>query len=82
MLPIHRPGATSKCPRGINFGMRYTRDLTDEPLNRYKVHDPLLVTATVSKHDIVAVKLGREEEEVITFRPRIMKIEKLSRKKG
>jgi hypothetical protein len=51
-------------------------------LNRYKVEDPLLVTATVSKRDIVALKLGREEEEVITFRPRIVRIEKLSGRKG
>jgi hypothetical protein len=50
-------------------------------LNRYKVEDPVLVTAMVSKHGIVAVKLDRQEE-VITFRSRIVKIEKLSRTKG
>lgn len=36
-------------------------------LNRYRVPDPILVTATVDKCHILAVKLGRNESEVITF---------------
>lgn len=36
-------------------------------LNRYKVDDPMLLTATVDKRLILAVKLDRNESEVITF---------------
>jgi hypothetical protein len=35
--------------------------------NRYKVSYPVVYLATVKKSHILAVKLGREEEEVITF---------------
>lgn len=34
-------------------------------LHRYKAENPVLVTATISKNDIVAVKLDRKEYEVI-----------------
>ena len=37
-------------------------------LNRYQVAEPLLVAATVAKADVLAVKLDREEAEVITLR--------------
>jgi hypothetical protein len=46
-------------------------------LNRYRVAKPLLVTAWVKKADIVAVKLDREEDEIITFFPRIVSKRKL-----
>jgi hypothetical protein len=36
--------------------------------SRYRVSDPVLVTATVRKQDVVAVKLDRQEEEIITFK--------------
>lgn len=36
-------------------------------LNRYEVPDPILITATVQRDDIVALKLERQEAEVITF---------------
>jgi len=35
--------------------------------NRHKVPEPLLVTATVAKGNVLAVKLGRDEDGVITF---------------
>jgi hypothetical protein len=37
---------------------------------RYKVPNPLLVTSTVTKRKILAVKLARDEDEVITFSAR------------
>ena len=40
---FRRPGATPEYPRGINKGMRYTRDLTDE---QWKVLDPLIPKPT------------------------------------
>ena len=40
---FHRPGATPECPRGINKGMRYTRDLTDE---QWTILDPLIPKPT------------------------------------
>ena len=39
-------------------------------MSRYKVLNPLLLTATVSKDRILAVKLDREEAEIITFKHR------------
>jgi len=36
-------------------------------LNRYQSPDPILVTAKVKRSEILAVKLGRQESEVITF---------------
>jgi hypothetical protein len=50
-------------------------------LNRYKVPDPYLITATVNKNDIVADKLGRQEAEVITFRANVVTLEELKIKK-
>jgi integration host factor subunit beta len=38
-------------------------------LHRYKAKNPVLVTATVCKDEIVAVKLNRDEFEVIFFSP-------------
>jgi hypothetical protein len=34
------------------------------------VPDPVLMTATVQKQDVLAIKLDRQEEEVITFKAR------------
>ena len=39
-------------------------------LARYRVPDPVLVTAIVRKQDVLAIKLDRQEEEVITFKAR------------
>jgi hypothetical protein len=36
-------------------------------LMRYRVSDPMLVTATVRRDEIIALKLDRNESEVITF---------------
>jgi hypothetical protein len=47
-------------------------------LNRYRVSDPLLVTASVEKRNVLALKLGREEHEVVTFSATVQRIEALS----
>lgn len=46
-------------------------------LNRYRVPDPVLLTATVKRGLIVALKLDREEWEVITFDAEIVAEESL-----
>ncbi|WP_243373606.1 hypothetical protein [Geotalea sp. SG265] len=47
-------------------------------LKRYVVPCPMLITATVQKCQIMAVKLDRNESEIITFSPRIVKSEQLN----
>jgi hypothetical protein len=44
-------------------------------LNRHTAKTPLLVTAVAQKEDILALKLDREEQEVITFDPEIISVE-------
>jgi hypothetical protein len=46
-------------------------------LHRYRQARPLLVTATVRKAHVLAVKLDRQEAEIITFRARRVSIEPL-----
>jgi hypothetical protein len=42
---------------------------------RSRVPNPVLITATVKKADVLAVVLGREEEELITFSARRVAVE-------
>lgn len=42
---------------------------------RYKATNPVLITASVKKHRILAVKLDRGEQELITFSARRLKVE-------
>lgn len=51
-------------------------------LNRYSVPDPTLYTATVRQRKILAVKLDREEAEVITFSARIITAEPINAAKA
>jgi len=44
-------------------------------LNRYRQDEPLLVTATVRKDRVLALKLDREEAEVVTFDARRVAVE-------
>lgn len=46
-------------------------------LNRYRVAKPVLITATVSKSKILALKLDRGEREVITLVPKRVSVEQL-----
>jgi hypothetical protein len=47
-------------------------------LNRYKQDEPLLVIAEAFKEEILAIKLDRQEAEVIVFNVGIITIEKLT----
>lgn len=44
-------------------------------LNRYKVPSPVVVTARAKKERILALKLDRDEVEIITFSPRRIRID-------
>jgi hypothetical protein len=44
-------------------------------LSRFEVEEPLLATATVPKKKVLAVKLGRNETEIITLSPKLVTIE-------
>lgn len=46
-------------------------------LARYRADVPLLITATVLRKEIIAVKLDRDEAEVITFSARVQSITRL-----
>ena len=47
-------------------------------LTRYKAEDPVLITATVLKSDVLAVFLGRKEWEIVTFKAKRVKTEDLA----
>jgi hypothetical protein len=46
---------------------------------RYYSSDPVLVTATVRKEHILAIFLGRSEQEIVTFKARRVSVERLEK---
>jgi hypothetical protein len=46
-------------------------------LSGYCVSDPVLITARVHKDNILALKLDRQEQEVITFKIRRTRVEEI-----
>lgn len=73
VVTIYR-GCYSFNKRGLSWSL--DREVAEEfPfLHRYKQpgHQPLLVKARVNKSDIIAVKLSRNEAEIITFNAKII----------
>lgn len=63
-------GASWSLERDVAAGFPY--------LNRYKVREPVLVTATVRRDRICALKLNRNEHEIITFNARRLGVESLT----
>ena len=67
------------CDRSVLTGASWSLDRSVAEgfpfIPRYRALDPVLVTATVPRHRILAIKLGREEEEIITFNARRRKVE-------
>ena len=51
-------------------------------LNRYRVPSPLIVTATVRKNEIIALKRDRGEDEIITLYPEIEAVEAIPEERG
>lgn len=65
-VTIYR-GCGKKNKKGASWSLDKSIAAKFPFLNRYKVADPILVTATVDKCHILAVKLERNESEIITF---------------
>jgi hypothetical protein len=67
------------CDRSALIGASWTldRDIANcfPFTNRYNVPSPVVVRATVKRDNILAVKLDREESEIITFSARRQSIE-------
>jgi hypothetical protein len=69
ILTVYR-GCSARFPRGICWSLNPDVARGFPALNWYCVPDSVLITATVRKQDVLAVKLDRQEEEVITFKAR------------
>jgi hypothetical protein len=70
------------CGRGVNMdGISWSLDkeiASKFPTyHRYRVKHPVLITATVKKSKIIALKLDRKEQEVITFSAKRISVEEL-----
>lgn len=46
-------------------------------MTRYRARHPLLITATVEKEEIIALKMGSGEQEVITLHPNVISVVEL-----
>jgi hypothetical protein len=68
-LTVYR-GCSSRFLRGVSWSLNPDVARGFVKLARYRVPDPVLVTAIVRKQDVLAIKLDRQEEEVITFKAR------------
>jgi hypothetical protein len=66
------------CDRSVLTGASWSLDweiANSFPFtNRYRAPSPVVVTARVKKDRILAIKLGREESEIITFSARRLKV--------
>ena len=51
-------------------------------LNRYRVKEPILITARIRRDRIVALKLDRKEQEVICINPKRIAVEPLAESKA
>jgi hypothetical protein len=51
-------------------------------LNWFKVLDPVLVTAIARKENVLAVKLDREEREIITFKAMRVSVQPINWRRG
>lgn len=76
-VTIYR-GCGSKNKNGASWSLDKSIAAKFPFLNRYQVADSILVTATVDKCHILAVKLERNESEIITFSAKPGKVEALT----
>ena len=70
-------GCSKRFPKGLSWSMDPAVAGKFPFLYRHAVPDPVLVTARVRKADIVAVKLGRDEQEIVTLKAHIINTEAL-----
>lgn len=71
-ITIYR-GCSKRFRKGFSWSMDPAVAGKFPFLSRHAVADPVLVTARVRKGDIIAVKLGRGEQEIVTLDARITK---------
>jgi len=73
LVKIYR-GCSRKNIDGACYSLNIETAKSFIRLNRYQVEHPILVTATVYKHEVIALKNDRGEHEVITFDANIIHI--------
>lgn len=71
------------CSEGVNMeGISWSLDksiaVEFPTYGRYRAENPVLIIATVEKSKIIALKLDREEQEVITFSAKMVRVEDLA----
>ena len=59
-----------KVPRGVTWSLNPESHVVSSSWGGIELSDPVLVTAKVQKKNVFALKLDREEEEIITFKAR------------
>jgi hypothetical protein len=79
LVTVYR-GAGKDNRHGASWSLSEEVARTFPLLNRYWQKVPMLYTAEVRKQDILALKLDRDEQEVITFNARIVKSRRIGRK--
>jgi hypothetical protein len=73
-LTVYR-GCSSSYPHGASWSLDREVARRFPLMIRYEVADPILITATVRKPHVLALLLGRKEQEIVTFRLRRTKFE-------
>jgi hypothetical protein len=74
-------GCSARYMRGVSWTLDQQVARKFPFLDWYRVSDPVLVTATVRKEHVLAVFLGREEQEIVTFKARRVSVERLEKER-
>jgi hypothetical protein len=70
-------GCSARHPRGASWSLDQQMARKYPFYARFHAADPILVTGTVRKKNILAVLLSRGDQEVVTFKARRVKVERL-----
>jgi hypothetical protein len=76
LITVFRGGSASHL-RGVSWSLDPQVARRFPSLDRYRVPDPVLVTAVTRKQDVLAFIFDREEQEIITFRAKRKSVEPL-----
>ncbi len=71
-------GAGERNKAGISWSLRKETARQFPLLNRYHASDPTLYVAEVRKQNVLALKLDRDEEEIVTFGAQILSEEPIT----
>lgn len=77
IVPIFR-GCGEHNINGASWSLNKDTAASFPFLHRYRVEKPILISATVERARIVALKIDRGEQEVITFSAKILRQDTLS----